>query len=245
MDSRSHSRRRPDVEPDDIVTGGHQGRRHLDTDVAEMASQQRSSINHSSRPVRHVDASKSRGSRPADSDILWRLSAASRSRAYSCAVLFTPTPLAGAWLIELERHTDERESFARTFCAREFAEHGLPRDFPRRACRRTRGRARSAVCVADPDEEAKVVRCVRRAMFDVIVDVRADSPTRWQWFGVDLSADDGRALFVPAGFAHGFLTTEPKTDVLYQISEFFTPDAGRGIRWDDPAIGFAGPAALR
>ena len=81
-------------------------------------------------------------------------------------------------------------------------------------------------------------------MFDVIVDVRADSPTRWQWFGVDLSADNGQALFVPAGFAHGFLTTEPKTDVLYQISEFFTPDAGRGIRWDDPAIGFAGPAAL-
>jgi len=158
-------------------------------------------------------------------------------------VLFTPTPLAGAWLIELERHTDERGSFARTFCAREFAEHGLPRDFPQTSLSsNTRpGTLRGLHYNRTPDEEAKVVRCVRGAMFDVIVDVRVDSATRWQWFGVDLSADNGRALFVPAGFAHGFLTTEPKTDVLYQISEFFTPDAGRGIRWDDPAIGIRWP----
>jgi dTDP-4-dehydrorhamnose 3,5-epimerase len=162
-------------------------------------------------------------------------------------VRFEPTPLSGAWVIELERHADERGSFARAFCEVEFAEHELPIHFPQAnlSSNNEAGTLRGLHFNRAPYGEAKLVRCVRGALFDVIVDLRRDSPTRWGWFGVDLSADNGRALLIPDGFAHGFITREAATDVLYHMSRVHRPDAGRGIRWDDPSIGIGWPSVPR
>lgn len=146
-------------------------------------------------------------------------------------------------MVHLERHVDDRGSFARAFCEREFAEHGLPTRFPQcnLSSNRARGTLRGMHFNVAPFGEAKLVRCVRGAVHDVIVDLRAGSPTRLQWFGVDLTADGGEALFVPSGFAHGFITLEDLTDVYYHMSDFFRPDAARGFRWDDPAVGIDWP----
>ena len=156
---------------------------------------------------------------------------------------FTSTPLAGAWLIDLERNVDDRGSFTRVFCADEFALHRLPTSFPQAnlSSNVVAGTLRGLHYNRAPNGEAKLVRCVRGALFDVIVDLRDDSPTRWRWFGAELSADNGRAVFIPTGFAHGFITTEPNTDVMYMMSDVYQPNAGRGIRWDDPSIGVAWP----
>lgn len=158
-------------------------------------------------------------------------------------MIFTPAPLAGAAVIDLERHSDERGSFARAFCAEEFASQGLPASFPQAnlSSNPTPGTLRGMHFVHVPPGEAKVVRCVRGALFDVIVDLRVGSSTRWEWFGAELSADNGRAVFVPSGFAHGYVTIEPTTDVLYLMSRVFDPGDGRGIRWDDPAVGVDWP----
>jgi dTDP-4-dehydrorhamnose 3,5-epimerase len=156
---------------------------------------------------------------------------------------FEPTPLDGAWMIHLERHVDERGSFARAFCEREFAEHGLPTRFPQGnlSTNRATGTLRGMHFNVAPFGEAKLVRCIRGAIHDVIVDLRAGSPTRLRWFGADLTADDGQALFIPSGFAHGFITLQDDTDVYYQMGAFFQPDAARGFRWDDPAVGIEWP----
>ena len=158
-------------------------------------------------------------------------------------MIFRPTALPGAWLVELERHVDERGSFARAFCEDEFAAHRLPTRFPQANLSGNTGAGtlRGLHFNREPDGEAKLVRCVRGSLFDAIVDLRDGSPTRWQWFGVNLSAANGLALFVPAGFAHGFLTTAPDTDVYYLMSDVFRAEAARGIRWDDPAIGIDWP----
>jgi dTDP-4-dehydrorhamnose 3,5-epimerase len=157
---------------------------------------------------------------------------------------FEPTPVDGAWVIELEPHDDDRGSFARTYCDDEFAAHRLPTHFPQcNLSRNTRaGTMRGMHYNVAARAEAKLVRCVRGAVHDVIVDLRRGSPTRGRWFGVELTADDGRALFVPKGFAHGFLTLADQTDVYYHMSEMFSPDAARGFRWDDPAFGIHWPA---
>lgn len=156
---------------------------------------------------------------------------------------FEPLPLPGAWVIRLERHSDERGSFARAFCEREFSEHGLPTRFPQcnLSSNRSRGTLRGMHFNAHPFGEAKLVRCVRGAVHDVIVDLRAESPTRLQWIGLDLTADGGEALFVPPGFAHGFITLDDETDVFYHMGEFFRPDAARGFRWDDDHVGIEWP----
>jgi dTDP-4-dehydrorhamnose 3,5-epimerase len=156
---------------------------------------------------------------------------------------FEPTELPGAWVIELEPHADERGFFARTFCEREFAQHALPTHYPQTNLSRNSraGTLRGMHYNAAPDGEAKFVRCVRGRIYDAIIDLRADSPTREKWFGVELSADTGRALFVPAGFAHGFVTLDDDSDVFYHMSEFFKPEAARGLRWDDPRFGIRWP----
>lgn len=162
---------------------------------------------------------------------------------YDPVVRFNPTPLSGAVLVGLERHTDERGSFARAFCEREFGDHGLPGRFPQAnlSTNAAAGTLRGMHFNREPDGEAKLVRCVRGAIFDVIVDLRPESPTRWQWYGTELSSANGDALFVPAGCAHGFTTLQPESDVLYLMGSPFVPEAARGLRWSDPALGIAWP----
>lgn len=156
---------------------------------------------------------------------------------------FTETRLEGVVVIDLERHTDERGSFARTFCAREFAERGLPTEYPQcnLSSNRRTGTLRGMHFNAHPHGESKVVRCVRGAIHDVVVDLRTGSTTRFRSFGLELSASNGTALFVPAGFAHGFVTLEDDTDVYYHMGAIYRPDAARGLRWDDPMLAIEWP----
>ena len=156
---------------------------------------------------------------------------------------FEATPLDGAWIIDLELNLDERGFFARTFCAREFAEHRLPVTFPQsNISRNTKaGTLRGMHFNVAAHAESKVVRCTQGAIHDVIIDIRPDSATYRGWFAVELTAASGRALFVPEGFAHGFLTLVDATDVDYLMSDFYRPEAARGLRWDDPAFGVVWP----
>jgi dTDP-4-dehydrorhamnose 3,5-epimerase len=158
---------------------------------------------------------------------------------------FEPSELQPACVIELEPHPDERGFFARTFCERELAAHGLPTRFPQcNLSRNTRaGTLRGMHYQAAPHREAKLVRCVRGVIYDVIIDLRVDSPTRDRWFGVELTGENGRALFVPEGFAHGFITLSDETDVFYHMSAFYQPEGARGLRWDDPRFGVRWPRA--
>lgn len=157
---------------------------------------------------------------------------------------FMPTPLPGAYVIELEPIEDERGFFARTVCAEQFARHGLNASFVQQSISRNRraGTLRGLHYQAPPHSEDKLVRVTRGAVFDVIVDMRRDSPAYGCWFGVELSANDGRQLYIPAGMAHGFQTLLPDTDLLYEMTVAFQPDAARGVRWDDPALGIPWPA---
>ena len=156
---------------------------------------------------------------------------------------FLPTPLAGAYLIELELLEDERGSFARSFCQNEFRAHGL--DPAVAQCNvsfnRKRGTLRGLHYQADPHAEGKLVRCTRGAVWDVIVDLRKRSPTERKWFSAELTADNRRALYIPAGFAHGFQTLQDDTEVLYQMSEFYHPESAHGVRWDDRTLAIRWP----
>ena len=161
-------------------------------------------------------------------------------------MIFTETKLPGAFEIELERKADDRGFFARTWCAREFAEHGLGTTLAQ--CNISfnahKGTLRGMHWQAAPFEEAKLVRCSAGAIYDVIVDLRPGSPAYLQHVGVELTAERGNMLYVPEGLAHGFLTLEPATEVFYQMSEFYTPEAARGIRYDDPLFGIVWPAPV-
>lgn len=158
-------------------------------------------------------------------------------------VKFRETPLAGAVIVELEPHEDDRGFFARSYCDREFASAGLPTAWPQGNLSRNRraGTLRGLHFNAPPHEEAKLVRSASGAIWDVIVDLRPGSLTRLRWFGVELTAEAGNALFIPEGFAHGFLTLRDYTDVSYQMGRLYEPNAARGLRWDDPRIGITWP----
>ncbi|MCX7818371.1 MAG: dTDP-4-dehydrorhamnose 3,5-epimerase family protein [Kiritimatiellae bacterium] len=160
---------------------------------------------------------------------------------------FEPSPLPGVWVVELEPHRDARGYFARAFCAREFAAHGLETVYVQcnLSGNRHRGTLRGLHWQAAPHEEAKLVRVVRGAVFDAVVDLRPDSPTYLQAFTTVLDAAGGRALYVPRGCAHGFLTLEDNTDVFYQMSEYYVPELARGARWDDPAFSIPWPEPPR
>ena len=160
-------------------------------------------------------------------------------------MIFTPVPLEGAYLIDLERHTDERGSLARTFCEREFAEHGTPMRVVQSSTVQSprRHTLRGLHFQESPHREIKLVRCTRGSIFLVMVDLREGSPTRHEWLGVELSGRNGRLAYVPEGFAQGYQTLEDHTEVLYQMSHHYVREAARGVRWDDPALGIDWPVA--
>jgi dTDP-4-dehydrorhamnose 3,5-epimerase len=160
-------------------------------------------------------------------------------------VKFQESPLAGAYTIEMDRLEDERGFFARSYCAQEFAAHGLATHMPQSSVSFNPGRGtlRGMHYQAEPHAEDKLVRCTAGAIYDVIVDLRPRSPTLRRWFGVELSAVNHRSLFVPRGLAHGFITLRDETEVLYMISAPYVPGFERGVRWNDPAIGISWPMA--
>jgi dTDP-4-dehydrorhamnose 3,5-epimerase len=155
------------------------------------------------------------------------------------------TPLSGVYLIEPERREDDRGWFARTFCAREFAEMGMATDFPQcsTSYNARRGTVRGLHYQAVPCTEAKLVRCARGALFDVAVDIQPGSPTFGQWVSAELTAENGHMLYIPEGYAHGFQTLADGTEIFYQISTEYQPALSRGIRWNDPRIGIRWPLA--
>ena len=159
-------------------------------------------------------------------------------------MIFHDTELAGVRLIELERRTDERGFFARVWDPAELESAGLNPALAQAsvAFNDRRGTLRGLHFQAEPHAEAKLVRCTRGAVFDVVVDLRRDSPTFRRWVGIELREDDGRMLYVPEGLAHGYLTLEDATETLYLISEPYAPDAARGVRWNDPAFVIEWPA---
>jgi len=156
---------------------------------------------------------------------------------------FIETELKGAYIIELEEHVDERGFFARTFCVNEFDEEGIDFNPVQRnlSYNESKNTLRGMHYQESPYEEAKMVSCVRGAMYDVIIDIREDSTTLDKWIGVELTASNRRMLFVPKGFAHGFLTLEDDTEVSYLMSDFYKPGVGRGIKWDDPYFNIEWP----
>jgi len=158
-------------------------------------------------------------------------------------MLFSPTTLKDAMLIDIERREDERGYFARTMCREEFRAHGLAADFVQanHSYNRRRGTLRGMHFQRAPHEEIKLVRCVRGAIFDVIIDLRPDSPTYMRWEAFELTAENGRSLYVPSGFAHGFQTLVDHVDVIYQVSHPHTPSAEGGLRYDDPKFGIVWP----
>jgi dTDP-4-dehydrorhamnose 3,5-epimerase len=157
---------------------------------------------------------------------------------------FSPTPIAGVMVVDIEPHEDDRGAFARLQCPDEFAAAGHPFAPVQASLSRNprTGTLRGMHYQPAPHGEIKLVRTVRGRMFDVALDLRAGSPTYRRWTAEELSADNARALFIPEGVAHGFLTLEPDTDVLYQISPAFQPGHEAGVRWNDPAFAIAWPA---
>ena len=158
-------------------------------------------------------------------------------------MIFVQTPLPSSYLVEPERREDERGFFARTFCVEEFARHGLPTAVAQCnvSFNRQKGTVRGMHFQRSPRGEAKLVRCTRGAIFDVMVDLRPGSPTYCHWHGAELSAENGWALFIPEGFAHGFQTLSDDSEVFYQMFASYAPDHADGLRWDDPAFGIRWP----
>jgi dTDP-4-dehydrorhamnose 3,5-epimerase len=151
--------------------------------------------------------------------------------------------LPDAVVVELEPHADERGFFARTWCAREFEDAGLPSAIAQTNLSQTRqrGAIRGLHYQRPPSREGKIVRCVRGGIFDVIVDIRPDSKAFLEHAGVELTAINRLALYIPPGFAHGFQTLEPDTEVWYQMTDFYQPGLGGGLRWNDPELGIEWP----
>jgi dTDP-4-dehydrorhamnose 3,5-epimerase len=163
------------------------------------------------------------------------------------SVRFVPTELEGAWIVEPERQSDDRGFFARSWCQQGFAERGLNANLVQCniSFNRYQGTVRGMHFQRPPHEEAKLVRCTSGAIFDVIVDLRPESPTFLRNFGVRLDSTERNALFVPEGFAHGFQTLEDSTEVLYQMSIEYRPESASGLRWNDPALQIEWPLPIR
>jgi len=158
-------------------------------------------------------------------------------------MIFHETKLKGAYLIDIEKREDSRGFFARSWCQNEFKAHGLVEAMIQAnvSYNSHKGTLRGMHYQSAPYGEAKLVRCVRGAIHDVIVDLRPESPTYKEWIGVDLTSANYRMLYVPASFAHGFVTLADDTEVNYQVSQLYTPNAERGVRWNDPLFGIEWP----
>ncbi len=161
-------------------------------------------------------------------------------------MIFNETKIPGAYEILPEIMKDERGFFARSWCSKEFASHGLnPHLAQCNISASTRkGTLRGMHYQAPPHAEAKLVRCTRGSIYDVVLDLRPESPTFRQWAAVVLTADQHNMLYIPEACAHGFLTLQDDIEVFYQMSNFFTPEAGRGVRWNDPAFGIEWPETV-
>ncbi len=158
-------------------------------------------------------------------------------------MIFTETVLPGAFVIEIEKRGDDRGFFARVFCEREFAEHDLVSGFVQvnNSLSADRGTLRGMHYQLAPKAETKLVRCIRGSLYDLILDLRRDSPTFGESFGVELSAENRRMLYVPKGFAHGFVTLTADTEAFYFVDEVYAPEMERGVRYDDPRFALAWP----
>ena len=151
---------------------------------------------------------------------------------------FISTSIAGVWIVQQDRHEDDRGWFARTWCESEFAAHGIPIRFAQcnASFNKSRGTLRGMHLQTAPHEEAKLVRCTRGAIFDVALDLRPESPTFRKWEAIELNEQNGTAFFIPEGCAHGFQTLQDATEVFYQISVPYHGPSSRCWRWDDPAF---------
>lgn len=160
---------------------------------------------------------------------------------------FIETELKGAYIVKLTPIEDERGFFARSFCKREFEKHKL--EFSVTQCNisynKKKGILRGMHYQKKPYEEAKLISCIKGAIYDVIIDMRCDSPTYCKWISVELTAKDYEMLYIPGGFAHGFQTLENNTTVFYHMSEFYHPESEMGIRWDDPIFAIKWPRAKK
>jgi dTDP-4-dehydrorhamnose 3,5-epimerase len=158
-------------------------------------------------------------------------------------MIFTETKLKGAFIVDVKKLEDDRGFFGRSWCRREFEAIGLTADVVQTnvAYSKLKGTLRGMHYQLSPYEESKLVRCTRGAVYDVIIDLRPESPTFKQWVGVELTADNYRMLFVPERFGHGYITLQDNTDVTYQVTQYYTPGAERGIRWNDPEFNIAWP----
>lgn len=161
-------------------------------------------------------------------------------------MIFTPTHLAGVYVLELEARTDQRGGFARTFCTKEFREHGLTAEIAQSnmSYNPRKGTLRGMHYQLPPAAEAKLVRCTKGSIFVSIIDLRPESATHLQHFSIQLDAAGRKSLYVPERFAHGYLTLEDDTEVHYNASAPYTPELERGIRYDDPLFGIRWPVAV-
>lgn len=158
-------------------------------------------------------------------------------------MIFTETPLSGAYLIELEKRGDDRGFFARAFCEREFGARGLSTRFVQvnDSLSAQKGTLRGMHYQLGPRAETKLVRCIRGALYDAILDLRQSSPTFGMSFGAEITAENRRMMYVPKGFAHGFVTLRDDTEAFYFVDEFYAPEQERGIRWNDPRFAIRWP----
>ncbi len=161
-------------------------------------------------------------------------------------MIFTKTKLPGAYFIDLEKRADDRGFFARVWCRKEFEEHGLTAELRQAniSHNKKKGTMRGLHYQKHPYEESKLVRCTRGAVYDVIVDLRSDSPTYKQWIGAELTERNYRMIYVPEGFGHAYETLEDDSEVMYQVSQFYTPASEVGCRWNDPAFGIEWPVPV-
>jgi dTDP-4-dehydrorhamnose 3,5-epimerase len=161
----------------------------------------------------------------------------------SVRVIFKETKLKGAFIIEPERLEDERGFIARTFCRKEFEAHGLNTDLVQCSVsfNKEKGTLRGMHYQIAPHQEVRLVRCTTGAIYDVMLDLRSNSPTFKQWVSVELTSENRRMLYVPEGLAHGFHTLSDAAEVFYQMSEFYHPETARGVRWDDPFFAMRWP----
>lgn len=158
-------------------------------------------------------------------------------------MIFQETVLKGAYVIEPELKEDERGFFARTWCQREFSEYGLNTSLAQCniSFNKKKGTLRGMHFQRPPYDESKLVRCTMGAIYDVIIDLRHGSTTFKKWFAIELNADNRRMLYIPEGFAHGFITLTDNTEVFYQMSQFYNPEYADGVRWDDPVFNIKWP----